>query len=122
MHTLAEVSAVVNTEPYRTYRIRAEVPEWVPSEVQGAVNDFLGDNGFVAAECPDVVPCLREIAAELRKPSPSWKTIRDGIHAAQQTSPRRYRLNFHRLEARLSQLFSHRKREWAESAAAGRAA
>ncbi len=51
-----------------------------------------------------VPACLRETAAELRKPDPEWEAIRDAIRAAR-------RLNFNRLEARLGALFTERRRE-----------
>jgi hypothetical protein len=92
-------------------KVRAAIPHWVAGEVRMAVGDFVADE-VVAGECPATVPCLREIAAELRKVDPSWETIQAAICTARKASPCRYRLNFDRLENRLSHLFSHRKRDW----------
>lgn len=95
----------------RPTRLRADVPAWAESEI---LNCILS----VCEAGPAGVACLRAVADELRQPDPRWDVIRGAIREAQATFSRRtlegrqFRHCFAGLEARLSHLFSERKRDW----------
>ena len=91
-----------------TARLRAEVPPWAVRELASALRDF----DVIVEFCPESVNgCLRATRAELDKADPAWGPIRDAVRAARRTCRGEFRLNFNRLEARLSNFFTERKRE-----------
>lgn len=88
----------------RQKRLRATWPHWVRNEIEMAVADMPWTG--VAW-----LGCLAWIGVELSRPDPCWETIQCVIRAAQRAFPRRFGLNYRRLEARLTHLFTERRRE-----------
>lgn len=90
----------------RPRKLRTSIPAWAEDEAVWAVRDMHYCGAAALA-------CLLTIAEELKKPDPSWETIQAAIRAARRASHCRFGLNFRRLENRLGNLFSERKRDWA---------